>query len=297
MGEPTTQWDTLHPILSYAKTHPSRQGRRIEFIITTNGIGLTKERAKQLSAPDVLVLFSLDGDAETHRRFRPTYRGEDHSNPLSSADAWAEIEQTIQHLNDAKVHWFMNAVVPPADAQHLMDRYTFALEHSVPALQLNYAVGMQWPENRVQDYLRGLITVMQHHKKTHPSMQLYNWNSACEPVMLSDDLIVDVDGTVLHDGAIFLERGFPELRERYNKHELSQLTDFDSCRWSLATLCDVMCDTYKNDLDKLDTVLQNIRMGAAVDWVIGNGLRHERCLGTHQYALPRWSTSSFGEHH
>ena len=78
-------------------------------------------------------------------------------------------------------------------------------------------------------------------------MQLYNWNSACEPVMLSDDLIVDVDGTVLHDGAIFLERGFPELRERYNKHELSQLTDFDSCRWSLATLCDVMCDTYKND--------------------------------------------------
>ena len=100
-----------------------------------------------------------------------------------------------------------------------MDLHTFALEHSVPALQLNYAVGMQWPENRVQDYLRGLITVMQHHKKTYPSMQLYNWNSACEPVMLSDDLIVDVDGTVLHDGAIFLERGFPELRERYNKHE------------------------------------------------------------------------------
>ena len=82
--EPTTQWDTLHPILSYARTHPNRQGRRIEFIITTNGIGLTKERAKQLSAPDVLVLFSLDGDAETHRRFRPTYRGKTIQTPFAA---------------------------------------------------------------------------------------------------------------------------------------------------------------------------------------------------------------------
>ena len=29
---------------------------------------------------------------------------------------------------------------------------------------------------------------------------------------MSDDLIVDVDGTVLHDGAIFLEREHPGHR-------------------------------------------------------------------------------------
>ena len=174
-GEPTTQWDTLHPILSYAKTHPNRQGRRIEFIITTNGIGLTKERAKQLSAPDVLVLFSLDGDAETHRRFRPTYRGEDHSNPLSDADAWAEIEQTIQHLNDAKVHWFMNAVVPPADAQHLMDRYTFALEHSVPALQFElcrwHAVARK-PGSRLSTWPHHSHATSQKDPSKHAAIQL-----------------------------------------------------------------------------------------------------------------------------
>lgn len=274
-GEPTTQWDTLLPILAYARTHPRRQNRAVEFIITTNGIGLTVQRAQRLSSPDLLVLFSLDGDEDTHRRFRPVYRGPEAADHWTDAKAWHQIEQSIQHLNAAGVRWFMNAVVPPADATHLMERYTFALTHDVPALQLNYAVGMQWPEHRVQDYLVGLATVMRHHRKTSPKMQLYNWRSACEPVMLSDDLIVDVDGTVLHDGAIFLERGFPELRDRYHRHALSNLNDFDSCRWSLAQLCDVMCDTYKDNPEKLETVLQNIRMGAAVDWVI-ESLRNEQ---------------------
>ena len=99
-------------------------------------------------------------------------------------------------------------------------------------------------------------------------MVLYNWRSECEPVMLSDDLIVDVDGLVLHDGAIFLERGFPELRDTYRRGPLHTLDDFDSCRWSLAKLCAVMCQTYAPDSSQHQTVLQNIRMGAAVDWVI-----------------------------
>jgi len=274
-GEPTTQWDTLLTLLNYARTHPNRNGRALEFIVTTNGIGMSEERARQLSAPDLLVLFSLDGDATTHRRFRPIHNSGASNPTWTQKNAWQQIENSIGYLNDSGVRWFMNAVVPPADAAHVMERYTFALNHDVPALQLNYAVGMKWPERRVHEYLNGLITVMRCHRKTEPKMQLYNWRSACEPVMLSDDLIVDVDGTVLHDGAIFLERGFPELRQHYHRHALSRLNDFDSCRWSLAQLCDVMCQAYKEDPEKLETVLQNIRMGAAVDWVIET-LRNER---------------------
>ena len=93
---------------------------------------------------------------------RPTCRREDHSSPLNGADAWAEIEQTIQHLNDAEIHWFMIRSFP--SRRSTPHGPVFALEHSVPALQLNYAVGMSG-QKPGSDYLRGLITVMQHHKR------------------------------------------------------------------------------------------------------------------------------------
>jgi uncharacterized Fe-S cluster-containing radical SAM superfamily protein len=267
-GEPTSEWDTLLHTLHYARHHPMRQGRRLEFVLTTNGLGLQGDRLDKLTSPDLLILFSLDGTEQAHRRFRPPHIGEDAGESLSHDAAWSRLNQAIDSLNGSGVRWFMNAVIPPADADGVMARYEWALDNGIPALQLNYAVGMEWPQHKVDAYLMGLIKVMQRHRREEPEMMLYNWRSECEPVMLSDDLIVDVDGTVLHDGAIFLERGFPELRSTYMRGPLHTLDDFDSCRWSLEQLNNVMCQTYEVGSQKHQTVLQNIRMGAAVDWVI-----------------------------
>jgi hypothetical protein len=267
-GEPTAQWDTLSQTVAYARTHPARKGRPLEIVLTTNGLGLTAERLEQIVAPDLLILFSLDGTKSAHRRFRPPNPASDATWTLSHEQAFDSLLDQITVLNNSGVRWFMNAVVPPADAHALMDRYEWALDNHIPALQLNYAVGMSWSDEKVDAYLNGLIAVMRRHGKEQPDLLLYNWRSECEPVMLSDDLIVDVDGTVLHDGAIFLERGFPELAATYVRGPLHSLPDFDSIRWNLAKLCAVMCQTYTPGSDKHQTVLQNIRMGAAVDWVI-----------------------------
>ena len=47
-GEPTSEWDTLLHTLHYARHHPMRQGKRLEFVLTTNGLGLQENRLDKL---------------------------------------------------------------------------------------------------------------------------------------------------------------------------------------------------------------------------------------------------------
>jgi len=267
-GEPTAEWNRLCAAIEYATHHPQRGNRQLELILTTNGMGLTQAHTRYLSEAKVRVLFSLDGPEYSHQRFRAPYQGEDASWSLNHEEAWQGIESAIDLLNSHEVQWFMNAVVPPADASGVLERYLWAIQNNIPALQLNYAVGMAWPVAKMNKYLSGMVEAMRHHRKHQPDLVLYNWQSECEPVMLSDDIIVDVDGTVLHDGAIFLERAFPELQKTYFRGHLEDLNDFDATRWSLARLCDVMLQTYPQGSSQRQVILQNIRMGAAVDWVI-----------------------------
>ena len=100
-------------------------------------------------------------------------------------------------------------------------------------------------------------------------MRLYNWRSDAEPVMLSEDLIVDVDGTLYQDGAIFLERSLPELKTSHRRGHLDDgFTDFDTKRWTLRELHDQALSCYPAGSKKRAIIEQNIMLGTAVDFVI-----------------------------
>jgi MoaA/NifB/PqqE/SkfB family radical SAM enzyme len=258
-GEPSRAWDRVQLAFEYARDHPERRGRHLQRTLTSNGLNLDPARIAWLEDNEVLVLFSLDGDAEAHRRFRagPDTDGEHET-----------VMRSLALLRESRVDWFMNAVLAPASAGEVWDRYAWALEQGVPALQLNYAVGMAWKPEQERAYLEGLERVLRHHHTERPDILLYNWRSDCEPVMLSDDLIVDVDGTILHDGAIFLERSMPALKRTYRRGHLDEATAFDPLRWDLATLCKTMVETWPEGHKKRAAAIQNIRMGAAVDLLV-----------------------------
>ena len=86
--------------------------------------------------------------------------------------------------------------------------------------------------------------------------------------MLSDDLIVDVDGSVMHDGAIFLERAFARLKDTYARGHVDTLEAFDPLRWSLRALYQTMTETYPEGSAERAIIHHNIRFGAAVDLLI-----------------------------
>jgi pyruvate-formate lyase-activating enzyme len=260
-GEPSRRWETLSAVLDYAEHHPQRNGRSLEFVITTNGAGLTPARLQKLAQHRVMILFSLDGDAKAHARFRAAHL-------VSDAEAYGAIDRTVDLLLTHDVPWFMNTTIPPAAAGEVEARYAWARRRGIPRLQLNYSVGHYWNPAQERRYLEGLQRVLLHHAASPDGLLLFNWRSECEPTMLSDDLIVDVDGTVCHDGAIFLERSLPRLKETYARGHLYELHEFDPLRWNLRKLHDVMTTTYADGSRERRAIVQNIRMGAAVDLVI-----------------------------
>lgn len=260
-GEPMRRWDELHAAWRYALDHPGLRGRSLELILTTNGMHFDDENVRVLESLPVHVLFSLDGSAENHRRFRGAHLvGDDH--------AYAAILRGLDRLSRSKVRWFMHSVFPPAAVADAMDRYRWARERGIPKLQLAYAVGARWTEAQTTRWMEALVAILRDHHRDPGGMVLFNWRNGAEPLILSDDLTVDVDGTVLHDGAIFLERGFPQLKTAYRRGHVDTLDDFDSLRWSFAKLYAVLEETYADGTAERTILEQNVRLGAANDLLI-----------------------------
>lgn len=260
-GEPTRSWELLQTVLDYAFTHPGLGRRKLELILTTNGIGLDAARVRALERWPAVILLSLDGDQSTHRRFRNAHL-------MGDDEAYRAVNRAVDLLKDSSRQWFMNAVLPPAAAEDVVARYEWAVARGIPRLQLNYAVGMLWSEEQSESYLHGLSEVLRRHHRNPHGVVLFNWRSDCEPVMLSDDLIVDVDGSVMHDGAIFLERAFSRLKDSYARGHVDTLEAFDALRWDLATIHRVMTTTYPEGSVERGIIEHNIRFGARVDLMI-----------------------------
>jgi pyruvate-formate lyase-activating enzyme len=253
-GEPTQEWDLLVSTMRYAATHPHRRGRPLELVVTTNGLTLTAERLSTVADLPLTWFLSLDGDA-FHSRFRRARK-------LADDGGTELLEAAIAALNTSGARWFANCVVAPAAADELPARYAWARSMGIPQFQIGYAVGVPWREAQIDTYHRGLAEVLRDHHANPGEMVLFNWRSECEPVVLSDDLIVDVDGTVLHDGAIFLEKGFGKLHDTYRIGHLDQLSAFDPLRWSLLELYEVMMATYPGDSREHGLLRQGILFGA-----------------------------------
>ena len=136
-----------------------------------------------------------------------------------------------------------------------------------PGVRLLITAGRKSQE-QMDAYIDSLLRVLRHHHAHADEMVLFNWKSDCEPVMLSDDLIVDVDRRIYHDGAIFLERRFPRLKETYRRGHLDDTAQFDPLRWSLSELYTTMVNSYPEGSEERQIIEDNCRFGAAIDLAI-----------------------------
>lgn len=259
-GEPTRRWEQVVELVEYAWTHPDRRDRPIEFLFTTNGVNLTAERLAQLAPYTVLWQFSLDGD-ERGSRFR---RG----HLLAHDEAVDRMQRAVQVLNQSGAKWFMNSTLPPAAAGEVMNRYRWAREAGVPALQMNYATGMSWSDAQSDAYLIGLQQMLLDHAKHPDGLDLFNWRNDADPAPLCADVICDVDGTVYQCGALFHEKRFPELKRVYRRAHLDDVPKFEGLRLALDELWATTERGLAHDPDELKVFEQGMRLGAAVDLVV-----------------------------
>lgn len=254
-GEPSRRWDVLRTALQYAVDHPKRQGRELELLFTTNGLGLDAERLASLQGLPVVIQLSVDGIG-TANRFRRALNGQ------AMETAWMH---SITLLKQSGLQWFLNVTLPPKAAGEVVQRYQDARQLQAPALQINYATGLYWSPEQATAYLQGLIDILRMDRASPGVIQLFNRQHAADPAPLCGDVICDVDGSLLQVGGIFHERRFPALRAAYLH---GHIEDEGSFAQSRATLSELWRRTQQAlSREEAEIFANGMRLGAAADIV------------------------------
>lgn len=74
-GEPLLKFDLIKKCVEYALNN--KKGKKLTFAMTTNGVLMTPDKARFFaSIPEFSIMFSLDGDKETHNEHRKMKGGQ-----------------------------------------------------------------------------------------------------------------------------------------------------------------------------------------------------------------------------
>lgn len=215
-GEPLLAWDLIKKGIIYGENRARQANKILKFMVTTNGLLLDREKLEFISKHPVEVMFSLDGCRRSNMIHRLQKSGK---------DIYDKVSDSLRGLAKSGIPYFVNMVVSPLTAGKLLTNLNFLKRLGVRKCQLCYQGGIFWPENRIGTLLDGLKGFCAD--KTGSDF-LMNFCNECEPTMLSQELVVDTDGRVYFDAAIFMEKVFPFLRKNYFMGDVFKVKKIDT---------------------------------------------------------------------
>ncbi|MBI5241266.1 MAG: radical SAM protein [Elusimicrobia bacterium] len=231
-GEPLLRFG----LIQKAVDHAGRSGRSVRHMITTNGLLLDAKKLSWLSGRDVEIMFSLDGLARTHRHRR--------------------IIANLRALQKSGLPYFVNFVVEPGGHEQAKAELDWLAGQGVRRVQVGYQVGTLWSPAQQRAYLDLL-------RRVPAGLDLLNRHNQAEPVMLSDEAIVDTDGKVYFDAALFVERFFPRLRRTMLLGRLDEGLDLARLERTRAEVLRRFKRAYPPSTAKGRLFLNNLGLGLA----------------------------------
>lgn len=260
-GEPLLRRAEVERTMQRAQRLAGERGKRVRFTITTNGLLLDESFLAFLQRFESRVLFSMDGDPEVQARHRPPGgRGD-------AAEAAAAVERSLAALVRSGVPYFVNVVVTADAAGELPRRVAYLVEQGVETVQCCYAMGPGWDAVAGElfcDGLRRTAALADGLARQGRQLRIQNLGSRAEPTVLSNDLLVDVDGTLYSDAALFCEKALPGLRGPYRLGSVLELEAFDGLRRTRAENLAILRETYPEGDPVREVLEQQLALGRAV---------------------------------
>jgi uncharacterized protein len=105
-GEPLLRFDLVRAAILYGERRAKAKGKKIKFLITTNGLLLSSGVLVFLKKHPVEIMFSMDGaqkDNDAHRFFKKTRKG----------GIYKQTCVALKLLMNSGVPYFVNMVVAP----------------------------------------------------------------------------------------------------------------------------------------------------------------------------------------
>lgn len=258
-GEPLLRRSEVFRSMDRARGLAESVGKRLGFTLTTNGLLLDDDTLQQLRRHDARVLFSFDGSPEAMARYRPLAGG---------GDAAQAVEDALVRLVRSGVPHFVNIVVTPDAAADLVRRLEYVAALGVRTVQLCYATGPGWDRAARATFCAALedcVALAPRLARQGRPIRIQNLDSGAEPTVLSNDLLVDVDGVLYGDAALFAEKVFPGLREDYRVGHVDGLERFDGLRRSREENLQILTRRYPPGSPTGEVLRQLIELGLAVD--------------------------------
>ncbi len=258
-GEPLLRRGEVFRTMDRARDRAAALGKRLSFTLTTNGLLLDDEVLQQLQRHDARVLFSFDGPPEATARYRPLAGGK---------DTGAAVEDALRRLVRSGLPHFVNIVVTPDAAADLVQRLQYVADLGVRTVQLCYATGSGWDRAARATFCAALedcVALAARLATQGRPLRIQNLDSGAEPTVLSNDLLVDVDGVLYGDAALFAEKVFPGLRDAYRIGRVDELDGFDGLRRSREQNLQALTRLYPSGTPVGRVLEQLLELGLAVD--------------------------------
>ncbi|UCG95717.1 MAG: radical SAM protein [archaeon] len=245
-GEPLLRFDLIKEAVEYSK----KKGFDIRFSIVTSGVGLKTEMVKYLKENDIKVMFSIDGDRESNIFRFPAKQNENHKR-------FSEIKNNLKTLINTGVDVFVNMVIFPQTLSRVQKNIRFLMGLGIKRIQLGYQIGTMWQKKDMELLKKELRKLPGQFSKE----RIMNYSNFCEPVILSQEVVVDTDGKVYYDAAMFTERFFPELRNAYYIGDIKNIESLESLEMKKEDIFGTFFSAISKDEEKKKMLLNNIQMG------------------------------------
>jgi hypothetical protein len=268
-GEAMMEWDLVQHGIEYASRRASALGKRMSFILSSNGWGLTRERLDWLQRYSVRLELSLDGEKDVQDIYRKA-RDPAQSSYGQSIAHKAELLEDIEHE--------VIMVAPPVTAGRLYRNFFHVVDCGYEQVQINVGLGMKWSEGARQTFAAQLMEIgAELRRRWARGERVVLTNLLAQNPMamrLNGEVTVDWDGTI-YGGNAFLHE--TEHKKRFVTGHLDDLCSFDRYRMDRPDNAFLLEWSYTPDVTE-----NNLLMGR----VFGSFLRWMQEQGTPPEGLP-----------
>lgn len=217
-GEALMEWELVRHGIEYARARADALGKRIDFILSSNGWTLDEEKLAWLKARPVKLELSLDGTPEVQNHARPARLKvlDSYDNGIAPR-APAIVASGLAHE--------VIMVVLPHNVARLAENFFHIAGLGFKRVQINFALGVMWTPHHKQAFADQLFQIgneLRRRWARGDSLTLINLEADPYPVRLNGEVTVDYDGT------IYCGNGFLHETEHKQSLVVGHLDDLGS---------------------------------------------------------------------
>lgn len=205
-GEPLLKFDLVQKAVEYAQKVNEKLKRDLTFILTTNGIALTKEKVDFFKKHKFLIECSIDGEIENQLKMRRARSG---------IGYYSQLLDNLEYLFSSGVPHYSISVAVPQNAASVFNSFKHLVSLGFKILQMNYSLGVFWSRNAIGKLFEETVKITDYLKK-RKDIEFINLTSMRrEPVVLNAELTVDCDGGIYLESGICLEEDFGAMKREF----------------------------------------------------------------------------------